>query len=816
MATDVARLKEMRKEMNRLVKEAGGLAKEVDRTSRGMQRMTRQFSAGMGQMKADMQNIQNSLKELNQVNVKPKVEFGEVTSKLNDLKTELAAAGGLLAGLAMGTTLDGAKTEAQAAARERALYAARGKTEEEMKRFDELTKKLTTLNPHMKASQAMALIAKSENDHPNFALEAAKLGVTTRFAPEDSVKMMAAIGGTTDTDSAVRLANALQYMNNTGEGNLSVKLVESISQFNAQNGKLLNTPEKLAAVVGEIGKLSNEEKSFGTLLKKTQEFSGSGELARLLQSQYEAQGQSAAEAKKRAEDEAKKISQGLSSADKDEQRIALGKTLMSIAAMTDKAAQQKAMTSLGGNAGSAVEKTVKIAGGEISPQVGNEADKSYAAATKADPFFASMQAQTAAKNEAMEAIGKISSDLSGISTLISRTAEALTGWFNGWSDSVRQSTVYIIGTLAVGTAMAIQLASMWGKAKAFATATRDWWGSRGKKGADAKTAGGKSSPLDGGGMLAGGKGECCCCCDGSGAGINMGNDSGREKKRSKNATPSAGNKPVSDGAGQNAAPSAGNKPAPSAGNKPASNAAGKNAAPPDAPAPNKLELDSGGLGGVDKAVGKGSWKNMAKSGLRKLPFVGGLLSLATIAGSENKVETAAQVGTEALGGWGGAAAGAAMGATVGSIVPGIGTAIGGAIGGIIGGFGGSMLGSMAFDKATEWWQNRSSAKNSQTGQGSERPPVEQGAESRPASAPSAALPGQPAPGYSPAASAASRPQSVSLTLPQVTISLHAAGVLQDIPTMLKMLNDPSVGQRIRTIIEKALLDALETRGGVTT
>ncbi|MGN7469644.1 hypothetical protein [Brevibacillus sp. SAFN-007a] len=783
MATDVARLKEMRKEMNRLVKEAGGLAREVDRSSRGVQRMTRQFSAGMGQMKADMQNIRNSLKELNQVNVKPKVEFGEVTGKLHDLKTELAAAGGILAGLAIGTTLDGAKTEAQAAARERALYAARGKTEEEMKRFDELTKKLTTLNPYLKASQAMALIAKSENDHPNFALEAAKLGVTTRFAPEDSVKMMAAIGGTTDTDSAVRLANALQYMNNTGEGNLSVKLVESISQFNAQNGKLLNTPEKLAAVVGEIGKLSNEEKSFGTLLKKTQELGGSGELARLLQSQYEAQGQSAAEAKKRAEDEAKKISQGLSSGDKDEQRIALGKTMLSIAAMTDKAAQQKAMASLGGNAGSAVEKTVKIAGGEISPQVGNEADKSYAAATKADPFFASMQAQAAAKNEAMEAIGKISGDLSGVSTLISRTAEALTGWVNGWSDSVRQSAVYVIGTFAVGTAMAIQLTSMWGKAKAFATATRDWWDSRGKKGAAAKTAGGKGE---------------CCCCDGSGAGINIGHERnaavGRKKKRSKKAVPSAGNRPVPD-------------------------AAGKNAAPPVAPAPNKLEPDSGGLGGEGKAGGKGAWKTMAKAGLRKVPFVGGLLGLATIAGAENKMETAAQVGAEALGGWGGAAAGAAMGATVGSIVPGIGTAIGGAIGGIIGGFGGSMLGSMAFDKAAEWWQSQSSAKASRAGQGSERPPAETGAGSRLASAPaptSAAWPGQPAPGYSPAASAASRPQSVSLTLPQVTISLQAAGVLQDIPTMLKMLNDPSVGQRIRAIIEKALLDALETRGGVAT
>lgn len=76
--------------------------------------------------------------------------------------------------------------------------------------------------------------------------------------------------------------------------------------------------------------------------------------------------------------------------------------------------------------------------------------------------------------------------------------------------------------------------------------------------------------------------------------------------------------------------------------------------------------------------------------------------------------------------------------------------------------------------------------------------------------------GPPVPASSPASNPLQQAGSISVTIPQITVPLHAEGVLQDIPTMLSMLNDPSVGQRIKTIIEKALLDALETRGGVAT
>lgn len=198
------------------------------------------------------------------------------------------------------------------------------------------------------------------------------------------------------------------------------------------------------------------------------------------------------------------------------------------------------------------------------------------------------------------------------------------------------------------------------------------------------------------------------------------------------------------------------------------------------------------------ASGSGGW---LRKGLRRLPFVGAALGGVDILQSENKLETAARVGSQAIGGWGGTVAGAAVGAAVGSVVPLVGTAVGGVVGGLIGGIGGSMAGDYLFDKAKSWWQDEP------------KPSVAKA----PARVSSPASPvGLTAPQISPAARTQETPRSVSLTIPQITIPLHVGGVLQDVPTMLKMLNDPTVGQRIQRIVEKALLDALETRGGVAT
>ncbi|MFG0215870.1 hypothetical protein ACFU8X_22470, partial [Brevibacillus porteri] len=223
----------------------------------------------------------------------------------------------------------------------------------------------------------------------------------------------------------------------------------------------------------------------------------------------------------------------------------------------------------------------------------------------------------------------------------------------------------------------------------------------------------------------------------------------------------------------------------------------QNSAPTTSAAGNQSGPDSGGNHGeTGKAASKGGWKQLLKGGLRRVPLLGTLLGVTAIAGSANKLDTAAQVGAEALGGWGGAAAGAATGAVIGSVLPGIGTAIGGIVGGLIGGMGGSAAGGALYDGIKSWWQDKTPTQSTTM-----QPPIQAG---------------PPAPNHSPVSNSTGNPQPISIAIPQVSIPLHVQGVLQDIPTMLKMLSDPSVAQRIKDIIERSLLDAIETRGGVTT
>ncbi|WP_409175520.1 hypothetical protein [Brevibacillus fortis] len=181
---------------------------------------------------------------------------------------------------------------------------------------------------------------------------------------------------------------------------------------------------------------------------------------------------------------------------------------------------------------------------------------------------------------------------------------------------------------------------------------------------------------------------------------------------------------------------------------------------------------------------------------RKIPIVGIGIVLGQILTADDPLKMAGQIGSEFLG----SAAGAAAGASVGSAVPGIGTAAGGIVGSIVGAFGGAAM----YEKVLEWW-NAAPAT----------PPDFISALSVIPKQATAPVPvGPPIPVVPAVGNTANKPKVVSVSIPNVTVPLQAAGVLQDIPTMLKMLSDPSVGQKIKDIIEKSLMDALETRGGV--
>lgn len=767
-------LQAVRKEVRKLSAEAGRFSGTLGTAGRSMQKMTREFASGMEQMQLQVRKMREEMNRLGQEMPSRMERFGTFLDKLGAVSQQVASISSQLSKLALGTTWSATVDEGKAAARERALYAAKGKTNEEMRRFDEFTSRLATVNPYLNKSQVMALVSKSEQVNPKhaeaYAEQATKLSLTTKYGPEEHLKMMAALRQSTGIDDAARLANSIQYMSNHA-GDLNGKFVDAVVEFSAQNGKLLDTPEKMATMVSEIGKLGiwNDDKAFSALRESTLKFADQGELTKLLQTQYESQGKGAKSASL-AKEEAAKITGALASGDQDEQRIALGKLMMSIATMQDKAAQQKVLQSLGGNAGKdlgsqfphLLETAGKIATGETRTQVGNEVDKAYEAASRADPYHDQMVAQAKAKQEVMEASAHFARDMSSIFVGVSESTAALIGGFNNLDQSVR-TTIEWVAFFGVAIAKIVKLVSLGG----------DLFGTGG-------------TPPTVKGDKPGGTSLNSETADTHLSTNTSLSDSNAKDSRSATAKEMA----KDQGAGKSAAAHTESK------------GSGHTV---DGFASRQFSGFSPG-GSSHSGIPGGAGLKGAKTLLRKVPLLGHVLGAAEWLQSDNKLEKAGQLGAEALGSWGGAAAGAAAGAAIGSVVPIIGTAAGGVIGGLIGGFGGSMLGSAAFDGIKSWWQGGSEAPVTGV-----RKPLE--AEERQAirqTMPS----GPPVPGSSPASAVRAQPSSVSITIPQITIPLHAEGVLQDIPTMLKMLGDPSVAQKIKNIIEKSLLDALETRGGV--
>ncbi len=822
MATEKAKLKAARQEMTNMVKETEKLTKAMGETSKEMQKMAREFSDGMSQMQQDMRKLREETQKLDKVTAKPKIEFKDMMSKLGEVKKELVGLGGLVTGVALGASMASVTDEAKLVARERGYYAANKKSEDEIRKFETTAKEMTILNPYMTLSQAMALISKGElanaANGAQYAKQAALLNVTTKFAPEDTVKMMAAIGSSTQIQDPNKLANAIQHMSINGGGSINLKFVEAMAELNAQKGNFLKTPEQMATSFEAMGKVLNDTKSFSILREGAlKQLTAKGALTSHFQTEYTDQGMSVEEAKTRAEEEAKRLTTALSTGDKDAQNIALAKVLMSTSLMKDDPTkpikQQDIMTALVGSGGerlsSSLEEIKKIATGATGSKVNaSEAQLAYDAAVNKNEFMKTMQAQNTAKNAAIDAVTQIASDLSGVAVTISNVTAGFFNWFNTWSPEARLAAVYVGGAFAALSTLGVMLASTVTSMKGLLTTTRDFFGRKEEKSASNEN----SSLASKKGNL--GAGGCCCCCDDK---TTM-RPSFKYKSKKKGASGSSqgGNKPSSDTGGalgegikakgkrRNASPTAS-----AAGHTPDTLIGGsqretaktaeksKNSAPATSPAGNQRGPDSGGnLAETGKAASRGGWKSMLKGGLRRVPLLGTLLGVTAIAGSENKLDTAAQVGAEALGGWGGAAAGAATGAAIGSVLPGLGTAIGGIVGGLIGGMGGSMAGGALYDGIKSWWQDKTPAQSATM-----QPPIQAG---------------PPVPNHSPVSNSTGNPQPVSIAIPQVSIPLHVQGVLQDIPTMLKMLSDPSVAQRIKDIIERSLLDALETRGGVTT
>lgn len=763
-------LVKVQREVQRSRQAVGGLDNETKRTTQALGRMgtsmdrtARGFARDTARMQREVHDLRSELNRLGSMKEKPQVAVDDKASQqLSDIKQQVLGIAGLTATIAIGTNVGGIMSENEAAYRERSRYAARGKTFEEMQLLDKRVEEAIAKNPYLSKAEAIATVSKSEQLNGKNAVayteQANMLGITTRFSPEEHLKMMAVMRTNTGVDDAARLSNSIQYMNNTMM-DFKDEFVDSIIEYSAQTSKFLDTPEKMAALVGEIGKMGiwSDDKAFDALKESTLKLTNAGDLTNVLKTGYEAQNMDSTKALEKATAEAAQITKLLTSGDKTDQQIAMGQMMISMSTIQDKNVQQQILNELGAGPGEdlgkyfapLLEKAGKIATGEIKPQIGNETERAYKAAVEANPLFEYQKAQNEAKQAALEFGLKLTQDVTPALTGISTAAGLLAGKFNAMPDMARYAVEWTTaaGAILLGGFMLIR------------SATAQLRAARALE-AIARMGGGGGTDIDIGGPDKKGKG-------------------GSKKRKWYN--------PMSWG-GKGDVPE-------------------KLFGPAEPPQKGWLSKIGDGFKDFGGKLSKG-----AGPLLKRIPLLGTAIGAGAILASDNKLETAAKVGTEAAGGWGGAAAGAwaggAAGALVGSVVPVVGTAVGGAvgasIGGLLGGLGGAFGSGVLFDKVKAWWTDAPAT-----------PPEEKPLQAAPEQpAPKPAMYGPPMPNVSPAAKAPEAPKTVAVTIQQLSISLHAQGVLQDIPTMIKMLDNPTVAQKITGTVAQAIVVAADTRGGV--
>ncbi|WP_429840688.1 hypothetical protein [Brevibacillus sp. FIR094] len=735
--------------------------------------------------------------------------YSGIVGKYDEFKKGLLGSLTPMIEKALGTTLSSVAQEAQATEREKTLFEAGGKGNEQLLKVEETSIKIRELNPDIKKDQAYGLIAKAELVHATnglkYAEKAGMLKYTTRFTEDEIMKMMSSIEFSTGHDSTVRQSNAVQYLSNKGGGAATGKFVESMAHFNLQNGKLLNTPEKMAATYVSIGKLLNDFKTYGALYENAEKMSDNGDLAVILEKHYKAQNKKDAKAK--AAQDIAKLNRDFASGEKETINIALAKLITTFSSIKDETTQREAFAGLTGDTGDELSKGLKevkdITTGVFVPEyekqneykVGNEAVNAHKLSAQNDVYFKPGQAQAMARNEAMEIATLYTEQMSGINTEISKAAEGVMSSFNSLDESIKGTAIFAGGLLLLGSALNIHTTSQLKKFRDLRTTIEKF-------------------PQE----ATGGKDSCCCCCQGNNRNNrNRKSGSSSKNRRNKNTPRKRRTSEVIDQLADQLKDQLmkrfplGKLKGGRTGKIMLGLGLGGLWLSKDKLMEqfNSLSLDKlkdgfmNKLGELHPSKLKDKFMEQfnklpidkMKAGMKKVPKLGIIESLAEVFTSENKLDAAARLGAESLGGWAGARLGATVGLAAGSLVtPGVGTFVGGLAGGVGGNIGGSMAGGALYDWIKSWWQDTSPPQPVSI------QPLIPAVASMPNRSPVSSMPKQP----------------VSITIPQISVPLHVQGVLQDIPTMLKMLSDPSVAQRIKDIIERSLLDAIETRGGVTT
>lgn len=829
--------------------------------------MGRDFLREADKMERRIKEVHSQLKRLGtSVQAKLRVTIDDqATQKISQMRSQisqsLVISGGGSSGGSKASVMDpmadylinsynDAIPDSQAAAKERGLFMARGRTQLEGQELDRSVGRMTQINPEMMKAEATAIYNRSDEVNPTnkaeYAEFAAKLSMSTGFTSDQSLKMMALLRDSTGVNDPERLANSLQYMS-TNMKDFSDDFVSSMIKNTSQLGLLMDTPEKMAMLVGEIGNMGIPSNGLPleALKDLALKMSTQGDMSKVLQRGYEADGKSPEEAKRLATIESKEVTQLLHSDNKSDNQMAMGRIFMNVASIKDNNVRQEMLNEVGSGSGKEllqyleplIESAGNISAGLVDNKVADdEAEKSYQAAKDQNPWFEYMQAQNEVRLAMTELAGTVAKDLAPGFKILSNGIANVVQSFNQLPQMARVAIEgVVIAFLAKKAKKALQ--GEQGDSKNITIKKIDVKPKITIKNKVNVTLQDKKKVI------------CQCSCSGdSDVGGQQrkkrkGSKGKRKGKRSqKQRGPSKNGGKNSGGASEQnrnnpSNPSNQKKPnKPNTQPKPTKPLNRKGNIP--TPTPSKKGKLATGFGKLKDIGGKafegiknfggsawdglknlggkglGGAKSFGKGLLKKIPFVGEAMGLASLATSDNKPMELLKLGGSA----GMKAAGTMIGATVGSIVPGLGTAVGGVVGGFLGSVGGDFL----MDKLPDWfgW-----GKEKQQPPPAPVPPAQppipasdDASQIKPMRRkPQDTLATTPAPPITPGATNAVNKkdpdQNLSVTIAAMPITLHAEGILQDVAGMIRLLRDPSVTNEVKRIIETAFVNALETRGG---
>ncbi|UFJ40119.1 hypothetical protein LOK74_19085 [Brevibacillus humidisoli] len=851
-ATFVARnritpeLVRMQREIRELRRGLGGFERETRQMDHSLERAAQDAIQDMERMQREINELRADLRRLNGTDARPTVQIDDQASdQIAGIREQLVRLSTLAGGIAIGMGIGDIKGEIDDIYRQRMLYAAKGRTDEEMTTYDQRSRDLVRINPYASRGEQMALLRASskyfgENGN-DYASVASKLHITSDLDQTDALTAMAAMRAAFDVDDAERLGNVVLHMQQSAK-DLRGELIDSLVEYSIQTSKFLDSPEKMAALVEEMGKMGvwSLDKSFDALKETTLKLANQGDLANVLKTGYETQGMDAKDAQEKAETEAALLRELLSSGNQADAQHAMGRLMIDLSTIRDRNAQQQVLNELGSGPGEdmgkdfrpLLEAAGRLATGEVTPTIRDRLNPAYQAATGGNPLFAYTQAQNEAKQALLDFSALIAQDVAPVLSGLARSVQWALDGFRQMPDWARWGTELVAAGTALGVGAKVLLNTL--SSRRQATAAQERAAEAQERAAReleqaAKNYGRKSQGM-------------CCCCE-EGGGNRRRRRSGRRRLR-RGRLGGAGQRFVGrrrmttvspappDTGGTRSGSSQGLRGRLGAGLDRIKDAGGRlwNGA--------KELLNFGGESG-------GMWNKLKTFGgglVRKLPWIGAAIGVGQIATADNKWEAAGRVGSETIGALGGAVAGAAMG----SIVPGIGTAIGGAIGGTIGAFGGGAI----FDKVKAWWNGTpekppkppkpprppeevlkdvggilkdAAAKTTFGGVATALAPLGEkiwaGMKKKMEENANAQAQGvKPAgvPVVSPTKPKEEKPKLASLTVQQMPITLQADGILQDVAGLLRLLRDPKVSNEVKNMVEKFLVDAIETAGGATT